>query len=365
MGEKNRAHIIYKSRDMTFICNICGRNFSYKKNLSAHLNRIKKCQPPDEVVTYECETCGKIYSTKDSLRKHVNKKLKCSASDIDTYSDMSLCTSNEESDIDELQSQSSRASHASSTVNQTPLKFDNLDLTQLSKKELQIVNFVMQSLNHQNGSTQDPCSTPTTTSSPASTRSPTEFNHNYAPHRNYRPSTPKISATINNVINNNTTTNNTMNNMYLISYINNNFPDVKNIEDCVKHENVTQKMLDECKDMYFIDGAAYIIKKLCDLGEDQRPIHCTDPSRNNYVYKTKGDWKIDAGGEEIKACIIPVVDMAYNRVHLARIADHKGDITYIANMVKDMNTRNVGRVCGKAMRSIKTSFLAKNLVTRR
>ena len=80
-------------------------------------------------------------------------------------------------------------------------------------------------------------------------------------------------------------------------------------------KNVTPKLLNDCHSLYFGEGAAHIIDQLCNIGEENRPFHCTDASRGNYIYKTNDKWRVDAGGEEIKAILEPVITKAYTKVH--------------------------------------------------
>jgi len=161
---------------------------------------------------------------------------------------------------------------------------------------------------------------------------------------------------------NNRTMSNAMNTTYLIHHVTNNYPDVKNFEDCVRTENVTDEMVNECKKKYFIDGAAYLIEHLCGTDVESRPLHCTDVSRNNYIYKTNNSWKIDAGGEEIKAKIIPVIDSVYNRVHNERIAENPLQFKYIKDKCIEMNSRNVKKICSKALKNMKSNYIARNMV---
>ena len=174
-----------------------------------------------------------------------------------------------------------------------------------------------------------------------------------------------INSTITTNSNNNSNNNNniTINNTFMINYASNNYPSAKNLEDCVKIENVTKLMIEECKNLYFIDGSIYIIQELIGDEEDKRPLHCTDPSRNNYIYKTKGNWKIDIGGSKIKSQVMPVIEKVYNVVHEERMSDLpiEKHLFYLANVRgKDMISSNVDKVYTKAMNSIKTNCLAKN-----
>ena len=61
---------------------------------------------------------------------------------------------------------------------------------------------------------------------------------------------------------------NGVNNSCIINYVINQYPNAKNIEDCIKLENIPRITLEDCEDLYFTDGAMKIFKGLCDIGND-------------------------------------------------------------------------------------------------
>jgi hypothetical protein len=132
---------------------------------------------------------------------------------------------------------------------------------------------------------------------------------------------------------------------------------------CAKYENISRPMIEECKNLYFIDGSIYLIKEMIGVEENKRPVHCTDPSRNNYIYKTNGNWKIDVEGSEIKSQMMPIIKKAYDVVHKEKMLalPIERQLFYGANVMgKDMISFNVEKIYMKAMNDIKTSCLAKN-----
>jgi hypothetical protein len=99
----------------------------------------------------------------------------------------------------------------------------------------------------------------------------------------------------NSIVNNTNNTNNdnsvhTTNNINLLQYINNNYPNAKNFEDCFRKENITEEMKSVCDGKYYYDGAVYLITELSTKDETTRPIHCTDASRRNFLVKREGKW---------------------------------------------------------------------------
>jgi hypothetical protein len=128
----------------------------------------------------------------------------------------------------------------------------------------------------------------------------------------------------------------------------------------MKKENITSEIIDKCYSMYLLDGAMYIMKELCNISEEHRPFHCTDANRGNYIYKTNDTWKIDAGGEEIKSHIIPIINSTYHDVHVKRINNNPSNLESRANMCLEMTHENVKKVCNKAFKKITTHFITKN-----
>ena len=257
---------------------------------------------------FECERCHETFSTKQNLTNHMNKKNKCF---VDGIIKCHLCGQKFDR-RDNLTRHLNRKTKCCNMDNEEMRKMIEEQVKEEVKKMIK-ESGIINSSNH----------------------------------------------TTNNI---NNTTNN-INNTYMINYVTNNYPSAKNLEDCVNFEHVTKPMIEECKDLYFIDGSIYLIQELIGNEEDKRPLHCTDPSRNNYIYKTKGNWKIDVGGFEIKSQIMPVIKKAYEVVHTEKRLELpvEKQFYYHANVRgKDMMSDNVEKVYTKAMNSIKTSCLAKN-----
>jgi hypothetical protein len=288
--------IINEQQKKEYQCYICNKYFDTKGNLDRHLKKKFSCVPINE-EQYKCDTCGKIFNRRANLNAHLNKKNPCQTQTNST--DMQKLTGM----IDEILKKQNSLEHKLET-----------GVTQNTAIETQ--------------------NNTTTTNSHNTTNS----NNN----------------------SNNTNTMNNMSNSYLIQYVVNNYPNAKNIEDCIKIENIPKSTLTDCKDLYFTDGAMKIFKGLCDLGEDTRPIHCTDASRGNYIYKTNDVWKIDIGGEEIRNYFFPVIQEAYTQVHKSRIQDNPGNSTVIGNYLTEMTGTNIKKVCQKTLKRLSNHFLAKN-----
>jgi hypothetical protein len=285
---------------MIFYCDKCGKEFNYKSCLKSHQNKKVPCtEKPD---SFTCEICNKTYTNRASYRKHKSRGCKqikesCNDKDFDISSITKLLTENKE----------------------------------LSTKVYELEN----KIRIQQKETQ-------------TTKTNNSTNHSHNQSHNTQTNS-----------HNNTLTN--ANNTNLIQYVTMNFPNAKNIEDCINIKNITQKLLQDCYNMYFLEGSMHIIKQMCDIGEEYRPFHCTDASRGNYIYKTNDMWKIDVGGEEIKTHIIPVINSTYRDVHSKRITDNPTSSETIANMCFEMTHDNIRKVCGKAFKKVTTSFVAKNM----
>jgi DNA-directed RNA polymerase subunit RPC12/RpoP len=246
---------------------------------------------------YKCDRCGKVFDRRSNLNAHINKKTQCQAQTKST-------------EIQEL----------------TGIMHEMLKKQNSLEYKLENNANQTQSIETQNNAT-------------------TSHSHN---------------TTNSNNNSNNTNMMNNMSSSYLIQYVVNNYPNAKNIEDCIKLENIPKMTLTECEDLYFTDGAMKIFKGLCDLGEEYRPIHCTDASRGNYIYKTNDVWKIDVGGEEIRNYFFPVIQEAYTQVHKSRIKDNPGNSSVIGNYLIEMTGSNVKKVCQKTLKRLSNHFLAKN-----
>jgi hypothetical protein len=308
---------------MTFFCDKCGKSFDKKFCLQAHLNRKKPCNEIDQ-HKFICEACGKEYSNRDSYRKHKLRSKKCQ------YQEQ--IQDDQESGVSDINNNTASNKHWDALSN------SQLDTTQkifeLEKKVIELTSQL--------------------SSTPKLNQVTTDNSSNH----NNNTSTNNNS---NNTLNNSNNTLNNTSNTYLLNYVVKNYPNAKNIEDCVNVKNISPKLLKDCYDLYFLEGSMHIIKEMCDIGEEHRPFHCTDASRGNYIYKTNDVWKIDVGGEEIKSHIIPVINSTYRDVHSKRIADNPNSSETRANMCFEMTHENIRKTCGKALKKVTTSFIAKNI----
>jgi DNA-directed RNA polymerase subunit RPC12/RpoP len=305
-----------------YICHICGKDFETKGNMDRHLNKKYSCVSV-KIEKYKCNNCGKVFDKKSNLDRHINKKIKCNFIGSDEYHQQSIGITKEE--FTEILKQQ-----------QEEIKLQQREEMNLQLQKL--LNLQM-SIPEKSSTTIDNSNNTTTTNS-----------HN-------------TQNTTNNQTNSNNTQNNIthgMSNSCLINYVVNNYPNAKNIEDCIKIENIPKMTLTECEDLYFTDGAMKIFKGLCDLGEENRPIHCTDASRCNYIYKSNDVWKIDVGGEAIRNHFFPVIQEAYTQVHKRRIKDNPGNSTVIGNFLTEMTGANVKKICQKTLKKLSNDFLAKN-----
>jgi hypothetical protein len=280
-----------------YICNICCEKFHTKWNLDRHSNRKNKCIPYNG-DGFKCQNCNKVFPKKYNLERHLTKQISCRIQNNEIKSD------NDSKNIDAL----------NEIIKQQNEMFSKLIMTMSNNNNNQVSS--------------------NTNSNNTNTNSNNTNSHN--------------------------NTMNTANNACLINYVVQQYPNAKNIEDCIKLENIPKMMLTECEDLYFTDGAMKIFKGLCDIGEEHRPIHCTDASRCNYIYKSNDVWKIDVGGEAIRNHFFPVIQEAYTQVHKKRIKDNPGNSTIIGNYLIEMTGSNVKKICQKTLKRLSNDFLAKN-----
>jgi Zinc finger, C2H2 type len=300
-----------------FQCDICKKVFKQKSHLKMHQERKNKCVPIGE-SKYQCDICGKKFSRKTHFDLHLNRKNKCS---YDT-------TVNRITDL--LNKQREDIKQQQEEINLQQQKEMKLQLQKL----LNLQMIVPEKTNATPDNSNNNNTTNTNSHNTQTTNNQTNLNSNNTTHG--------------------------MNNSCLINYVVNNYPNAKNIEDCIKIENIPKMTLIECEDLYFTDGAMKIFKGLCNLGEENRPIHCTDASRCNYIYKSNDVWKIDVGGEAIRNHFFPVIQEAYTQVHKERIKNNPGNSTIIGNYLTEMTGTNVKKICQKTLKKLSNDFLAKN-----
>jgi uncharacterized C2H2 Zn-finger protein len=307
---------------MNFECTECGKLFNQKIHLLNHINRKIPCTKKKEQY-FQCSICKKTFFRKDYYIKHISKKKQCTPPiNIEQYE-----YHNSESDNDIASELDTNNTITNKLVDDTEETKDLKKAMELLKnKDLHKIINLLQNDNIK-------------TALLNSDNNTTNSNNN--------------SNNTQNTINNTNCT-------YLLNFVSKNYPNAKNIEDCINVKNITPKLLQDCYDMYFLEGTIHIIKKMCDIGEENRPFHCTDASRGNYIYKSNDVWKIDVGGEQIKSHIIPVIDNTYKQVHAKRIYDNPKSERAKANMCLEMTSDNVKKVCGKALRKTTGLFIAKN-----
>jgi Zinc finger, C2H2 type len=287
-----------------FQCEICLKSFSTKNGLGRHKSKKNICVFEDN--RYKCDICNKTFSQKSHLINHQNKKNPCTETP-------SITTQPNINDMMAI-------------IKQKDEKYDKLMEALLLNQNLPNPNNIM---NDSHDTTNENSHNTQNTNS-----------HNTNSHNS-------------NMMNN-------MSNSCLIQYVINQYPNAKNIEDCIKLENIPKMTLTECEDLYFTDGAMKIFKGLCDLGEENRPIHCTDINRCNYIYKSNDVWKIDVGGEAIRNHFFPVIQEAYTQVHKNRIKNNPGNSSIIGNYLTEMTGTNVKKICQKTLKRLTNDFLAKN-----
>jgi len=149
-----------------------------------------------------------------------------------------------------------------------------------------------------------------------------------------------------------------------IQFVVSNYPNARNIEDCINVSNINNELFNKCKELSFHDGLKYIIKELCDIGEEHRPLHCTDANRDNYLVKTNDEWSIDAKASTIRSHLIPVANDTYKEVYKQKMAESRNDLDAFKvvsdSMSVNMRDKQMDKVCKLALRDNASSFLLKN-----
>ena len=295
----------------------------------------------NDVCEYQCDTCLKCFSRKDYLKKHLERKIKCTSTKICYRCNKEFPKKanlirhlNRKNKCDNI---NDNYSDNDDYIDENP--HERLRLELINKdKEIEILKLkliikekddAMKKLANNTGSSNQ-----------------TINNTNNGNITNQITDNKKITSNINNTY---------------INYVTNNYPNAKNLEDCMKQENVTKDMIKKCKKYIFmLDGSYYLLTTLLGTDEDKRPIHCTDSSRNNFIYKTKGNWKTDIGGKEIESQFWPIVNQTYGIVHSEKVMENIGDAYYVVKAAKEINPDNVTKVCNKTIKNAKTAYLAKN-----
>ena len=168
---------------------------------------------------------------------------------------------------------------------------------------------------------------------------------------------------INNITNIDESTKNITNNINisLNVFLNDYCKDALNLEDFMK--NVHFKLQDVLKGQQFVDNCVSVklINDLKEIPITQRPIHCTDQKRKNFVVKDKEEgWIKEKGGEsgKLKKEIDKLYDKAYIEFYHAYDDEHpypqntimenlKQETSYKLNQKKDKH-----KIVGSVARSV-------------
>lgn len=229
------------------------------------------------MVLYICENCNKKFTHKSNYMRHLDRINKCTKKDLNNNNTENKVIEKLEAKLDEK---------------------DKLILSIIEEKDKLIMSLIEKLM--------------TNNTTPISNKiSKSNLNTN--------------SNTNSNNINNTNSNNNTYN------YVLANYKDALNIEDCFNKNKITNEMIEECSNMYYPDGAKYIIKKLCDIGEEKRPLHCADASRRNYVVKTENKWIKDIKCSKLKDSILPVIDNVYRDIYKKEHKRTNDDFAYVNN----------------------------------
>ena len=99
------------------------------------------------------------------------------------------------------------------------------------------------------------------------------------------------------------------------TYLNNHCKDALNMNDFVDRINVT------LEDMYYTGTNGYVkgmcnvlMKHLDELGEAERPFHCTDKRRLKFFVKTDGEWHRDEDNKSLTNMMSRVTDKHINQL---------------------------------------------------
>tara|TARA_B100001093_G_scaffold398486_1_gene385830 strand:- start:493 stop:1482 length:990 start_codon:yes stop_codon:yes gene_type:complete len=176
-------------------------------------------------------------------------------------------------------------------------------------------------------------------------------------------SQPQIINNYNNITNIDKSTNNITNNINisLNVFLKDYCKDALNLEDFMK--NVHFKLQDVLQGHHFVDNCVSVklINDLKDIPVTQRPIHCTDQKRKNFVVKDKEEgWIKEKGGEsgKLKKEIDKLYDKAYIEFYHAYDDAHpyphnsvqedlKQQTSYKLNQKKDKH-----KIVGSVARSV-------------
>lgn len=98
-----------------------------------------------------------------------------------------------------------------------------------------------------------------------------------------------------------TTQNNIINNFNILNYLNEEHKDALSIQDFINSIDVTMDDMYYTRDNGYVKGMCNVlVKKIENIPDEYRPIHCTDKKRLKFLVKTKEAWKKDEDNRTIE-----------------------------------------------------------------
>jgi hypothetical protein len=158
------------------------------------------------------------------------------------------------------------------------------------------------------------------------------------------------------------------NNSYInnFTFINANFPNAYNIEDCLSYNNITSEIFEECGNKSVKDGAVYIMNTLCD-DIQTRPIHCTDASRMSCIIKTNDSWIKDPKAIQIRSYFTPLLQTVYDEIYSRKMKNlslsNEERIALLYKMSTDLLTHNIDKTSNVAVNTTVPKYFLKPIET--
>ena len=141
------------------------------------------------------------------------------------------------------------------------------------------------------------------------------------------------------------------------------YSNAANIEDCLHDSKITEELMEICKKLSLKEGAIYILDALCNKPVEMRPFHCSDANRFNYIVRSQDEWKVDAGGEQIKTCINPIVTKIYDNIYGEKMSkmENMDDVEYrmsvCETMATELTTHNIEKQCAYAVKASANNYI--------
>ena len=128
---------------------------------------------------------------------------------------------------------------------------------------------------------------------------------------------------------------NTYNTTNSMNFIIQNFPNAYNFEDMLAQQVDPGKQMEYFK-MGSIKGGAAYLHKLCieNIKPENRPLWCTDSSRNNYMLKTEDSWVRDLGGKRIQEMGTPYIRQFFNDILASQELSNELKMQYIMDLIE-------------------------------